>query len=145
MQSKNPHFESVVRKIFDSAPFIRSLGMQLTRLEEGSCQTELVIRPEHLQQNNIVHAGVQATMADHTAGTASGTLIGPDEIVLTVEFKINLLRPASGASLRAVARVIKPGKRLIITESDVFALSPKGEIHVARAMVTLAVVPAKGY
>ena len=66
-----------------------------------------------------MHAGVQATMADHTAGGAAATMIEPDHIVLTVEFKINLLRAAKGERLTCHSQVLKPGSRLIVVESEV--------------------------
>lgn len=74
-------------------------------------------------------------MADHTAGSAASTLIQPGQYVLTVEFKINLLRPAAGAKLRCKAQVLKPGKTLSIVESEVFTNK-----LVSKATLTLAVL-----
>ncbi len=99
-----------------------------------------MIQPKHMQQDTFIHAGVQATMADHTAGASAGTLIKGSEIVLTVEFKINLLRPAVGESLRCIAKVLRAGKTLIVSESEVYALQNGEEKLCAKAMVTLAVV-----
>ena len=102
--------------------------------------TNLIARPEHLQQDGFFHAGVQATLADHTAGAAAATLMAPGEIVLTAEFKINLLRPAQGERLRGRADVLRAGKTLTIVESSVFAQNDHQEKLVAKAMVTLALV-----
>jgi uncharacterized protein (TIGR00369 family) len=96
--------------------------------------------PKHFQQDTFIHAGVQATMADHTAGAAAGSLVKESEIVLTVEFKINLLRPAVGESLRCIAKVLRTGKTLIVAESEVYATKAGDEKLCAKAMVTLAVV-----
>ncbi len=87
-----------------------------------------------------MHAGVQATMADHTAGGAGGTLVKEGDLVLTAEFKINFLRPAIGESFRCRAMVLKPGKTLIVAESEVYANQGGTEKLVAKAIVTLAVV-----
>ena len=106
----------------------------------GWCETTLAVRPEHLQQDDLVHAGVLATLADHTAGCASGTVADPGKVVLTVEFKINFLRPAVGQQLRCRAEVLKPGRRLIVAESSVHAVNDGVEKLAAKAMVTLAVV-----
>ena len=140
MQAKCSNFAERVAAIFDQAPFIKFLGIQFKECAPGYCETFLVPEPQHLQQDDVVHAGVVATLADHTAGGAAGTLIGEDEIVLTVEFKINLLRPAKGEKLIAKAKVIKPGKNLSIAESEVWSHSKEGPKLVAKAMVTLAVV-----
>ena len=120
---------------------IAELGIELESLTLGDCHTKLRLEPKHLQQDGYVHAGVQATIADHTAGAAAATLVRPDEIVLSAEFKINLLRPAQGEILRCTSTVLKPGSRLIVVESDVEVVSPERSQRVAKGMFTLAVVP----
>lgn len=54
--------------------------------------------------------------------------------VLTVEFKVNLLAPADGKLLRAVGRVLKPGRTLTVTEAEVTAVR-NGEQRVCAHMV----------
>lgn len=137
---RNPEYEREMRRVFGEAPFIRELGIQLCDFNPGCCQTRLPLRLEHCQQDDFIHAGVQATLADHTAGMAGATLTGPGERVLTAEFKINLLRAASGQALECQARVLKPGRMLIVVESDVHAVNDEQRQLVARATVTLAVV-----
>ena len=140
MKTRNPHYREQVRAIFDKAPFIADLGLVLSDLGPGWCETVLSVVPKHLQQDGYVHAGVQATVADHTAGGAAGTLVRSNEMVLTAEFKINLLRPALGDRLRCRATVLKPGKTLIVAESEVYAVRDGKEKLVAKATVTLAPV-----
>jgi uncharacterized protein (TIGR00369 family) len=131
--------ESRVRRIFDSANFIRDLGMQLAVVEEGACEITLVPNARHQQQHGLIHAGVLATMADHTAGCAARSVVGLDEDVLTVEFKINFLRPALADRLRCRAMVLRGGKTLVVVESEVFAEKDSQERLVSKATVTLAV------
>jgi uncharacterized protein (TIGR00369 family) len=107
-------------------------------------ETRLAVRPEHQQQDGFVHAGVMATMADHTAGYAAFTLVSETQRVLTVEFKINYFKPATGDSIVCRARVINGGRRIIVSESDLFSVSNGSEKQVARAMVTLMVVGGDG-
>ncbi|MCP3962770.1 MAG: PaaI family thioesterase [bacterium] len=129
-----------LERIFSAAPFVANLGIQLTSLGPGECETRLEIGPSHLQQDGFVHAGVQATMADHTAGGAAATLIGPGEVVLTAELKINLLRAARGRTLRCLSKVLKPGSRLTVVESEVFCESEEDRKLVSKTTVTIAVV-----
>ncbi len=75
-----------LERIFNAAPFVASLGIRLVTVGPGICETELDVELRHLQQDGIVHAGVQATVADHTDGGAAATLIEPGHIVLTAEF-----------------------------------------------------------
>jgi uncharacterized protein (TIGR00369 family) len=140
LQTQNPNFRRKVAEIFESAAFIEDVGIRLGGVGVGWCETTLDILPRHLQQDGYIHAGVQATMADHTAGGAGGSIIREDEIVLSVEFKINLLRPAKGRALRCKANVLKAGRMLIVVESEVFSLDGAQEKLTAKATVTLAVV-----
>lgn len=66
-----------IQRLYQTAHFIRHLGMRLVDAGEGWCQTELEVGEQHQQQDGFIHAGVQATMADHSAGTAAATLIRP--------------------------------------------------------------------
>jgi uncharacterized protein (TIGR00369 family) len=132
-----------VQEIFRAAPFIALLGIELESVARGNCHTRLRLRPEHLQQNGVVHAGVIATIADHTAGGAAGSVLDSDSYPLTAEFNINLLRAASGEYLTCHARVLKPGRTLIVAESEVFAGDAAQPILVAKALVTLAVLASR--
>jgi len=141
MEPSSPDYREAVTRIFDTAHFVRDLGIELKEIGPGWCETLLRIERKHLQQDGVVHAGVIATMADHTAGASSASLIPVSTIVLTVEFKVNFLRPATGEALRCRAEVLKPGKMLIVSESEVYARRGEEETLVAKALVTLAVVP----
>jgi uncharacterized protein (TIGR00369 family) len=127
-----------VREIFNKGQFIQDIGLTLKDMGHGWVETRIDILPKHSQQDNIVHAGVLATMADHSAGGAAGTLLKKGQLVLTVEFKINLLRPARGDYLRCRAEVLKPGRTLTIAESEVYAVTGDESKMVAKATVTLA-------
>ena len=128
-----------VRHIFDSANFVRDLGMQLTRIEDEYCETILVPAERHRQEHGLIHAGVMATMADHTSGCAARGAVGLDCDVITVEFKVNFLRPAVADRLRCRGHVLRAGKMLVICEAEVFALKDEEEKLVSKATVTLAV------
>jgi uncharacterized protein (TIGR00369 family) len=140
METQNPNFRRKVQEIFDHAAFIDDLGIKMSGVGPGWCEATLAVLPRHLQQDGYIHAGVQATIADHTAGGAAGSLVKEDEIVLSVEFKINLLRPARGSVLRSKATVLKAGRMLIVAEAEVFAQDGAEEKLTAKATVTLAVV-----
>ncbi len=129
-----------LERIFNAAPFVASLGIRLVGVDPGICETELAVEPRHLQQDGFVHAGVQATMADHTAGGAAATLMGPGHIILTAEFKINLLRAAKGERLTCRSKVLKPGSRLIVVESEVQCENEETSKLVSKTTVSIAVV-----
>ena len=130
-----------LERIFEAAPFVANVGIRLKNIALGVCETTLDIEPRHLQQNGFVHAGVQATMADHTAGGAAATLAEPGRAVLTVEFKINLLRAAKGERLICRSEVLKPGSRLIIVESEILCENSGSSTLVSKTTASVAVLP----
>jgi len=139
MNPRRPDYATYVKSVFERAPFIRDLGIELCDLGPGWCETALTITPRLRQQDGFVHAGVTTTLADHTGGGAAGTLVGPDEIVLTSEYKIHFLRPGRADRLTCRATVLKPGSMMTIVEVEVRAL----DSLIAKMMATVAVVRAE--
>jgi uncharacterized protein (TIGR00369 family) len=120
-------------------------GYEVDRIEYGEFDTSLKVRPQHLQQDGFVHAGVIATMADHTAGYAAFTTVTEKFRILTIEFKINYFRPSNAETIVCRSKVINKGKQVIVSESEVFGVSNEGEKLVSKAMVTLMAVPASRF
>ena len=144
MQARNAGFRTEIERIFGGAGFIPSLGLRLVDCDPGWCETELDLRPEHLQQDGYVHAGVQATIADHTGGAAAATLMAEGQRVLTIEFKINLLRPGEGDRLLCRAEVLRPGRSVTVSESSVFGVQGGTRMLISKATVTLACLAVPG-
>ena len=63
--------------------------------------------------------------------------------ILTAEFKTSLLRPAQGESLECLAHVIKPGRQVMFTEAEVYAIAAGERKLVAKASATMMVVKSK--
>ena len=137
MKGAGPAAENVER-IFYQANFIRDLEIRLDKASNGVCETSLVVQDRFLQQHGFIHGGVIATMADHTAGGAARSVSG-DKDVLTVEFKINYLRPAIGDRLRCTATMLRAGKTVIVAEALVYAINAGKETLVAKLTETLFV------
>lgn len=83
MEAKNPDYRQVIERGFKTAAFVNDIGITLLDCGLGWCESSISILPRHLQQGGVVHAGVQATIADHTAGAAATTLLDRDQFVLT--------------------------------------------------------------
>ena len=123
--------------------FVKHCGIRLVALERGRGESRLEITENHSQQDRFVHAGVMATMADHTAGYAGFSMVPEDRRILTMEFKINYLRPVAGSSLVCRSRVIKEGRKVLVAESEIYDLRDGTEKLVAKALVTLMAVRAE--
>jgi acyl-coenzyme A thioesterase PaaI-like protein len=68
----------------------------------------------------------------------------PDRDVLTVEFKVNLLSPASGERFRATGQVVRTGRTLTVCSAEVVAWADGSEPKPAALMqaMMMAVAPA---
>ena len=131
----NDRFEYLAKDYRQGFP--AHCGFKVDRVGSGIFETRLAVKAMHRQQDGFVHAGVMATMADHTAGYAAFTLVPENQRILTIEFKINYFKPALGDALFCRSRVVHPGKKIIVSESEVFSLHKSSEKLVAKAMVTL--------
>lgn len=69
--------------------------------------------------------------------------MGAEDSILTVEYKLNIVAPGSGETLIARARVLRPGRTLSVTRSDVFAIQGGEETLCAAAQVTLMRLPGR--
>jgi uncharacterized protein (TIGR00369 family) len=124
-----------------SRGFIRFCGLGGVNVEWGRFVSTVKIEECHRQQDGFIHAGVMATMADHTAGYSAFTTVPEGIQILTIEFKINFLRPAFGESLICDSRVIREGRQIIVAESEVSDVRDGEQVLVAKATVTLMGVP----
>ena len=95
------------------------------------------------QQHRFVHGGVVGMIADSAAGYAAMTMVPADASVLTVEFKMNLLAPADGDQLIARGPAVRPGRTLIVTKAEVFALKDGQETLCALMQQTIMVMRGK--
>lgn len=121
-----------------------TIGATLSYVRPGEVAIDLPVQPELSQQNGYVHAGVITTIADSSCGYAALTLAPPGVDVLSVEFKVNLLSPATGDRLQARGRVLRAGRTITVCACDVFALVGSEEKHVATMLATIISVPSAG-
>ena len=109
------------------------LGIEVLSAEKGEARLRLVAQDQHLNPSGTVHGGAIATLIDTSMGEAVALTVG-DRVPATVEIKVNYLEPAKPGGLIATARVLRPGKRFLVLESEVIQ-EEDGE-HVAFATAT---------
>ena len=136
-QPQDPEFESRVRESFARQRVMQLIGAMLSRIEPGAIDISLPFREDLTQQNGFIHAGIVTTIADSACGYAAYTLMPAGASVLSVEFKVNLLRPAAGEILLAEAQVIKPGNTLTVTRADVYARAGERTTLIATMLATM--------
>lgn len=144
-QSPNPNYKELVADKLSKNLFTQAIGFEMQHVEPGKTSGQLVIQPQHQQQNGFVHGGVLLTLSDIVAGFAAFTMVQDHEHVVTAEIKVSCLRPATGEALYAVGYVIKPGKQIHFCESEVYAIDNGEKKLVAKSSSSMAVVRQQGY
>ena len=133
----NPNYAADVRESFERQIFMRYLGATLATIEPGMVHIALPYSGELVQQNGYLHAGAISSIADSACGYAAFTLMPAGASVLSIEFKVNLLSPAEGERFVAEAQVIRAGKTLMVTRSEVYAYRNTARKHVATMLATM--------
>ena len=143
-EPKNPDYRAIATATFDGQRAMQSLGMSIARLEPGEVDLAMPYSPAWTQQNGFVHAGVITAGLDTACGIAAFTLMPANSDILTVEFKTNLLAPASGDRFVFRARVVKPGRTLTVCDAQAFAEHGGAENLIATMTGTLMALPRRG-
>ena len=134
-QPRNPSFAEEIKQSFAKQTIMSLIGAELSRVEPGIVEITLPYRADLAQHHGYLHAGVVTTIADSACGYAAYSLMPPKSEVLSVEFKVNLLRPAKGEVFMAAAEVVKSGKTLTVARADVFGLDQSGRRELIATML----------
>ena len=135
LRASDPDFARRVRSSFDAQAYMRLIGARLERVEPGAVDVALDFRGDLTQQDGFLHAAVIAGIADSACGYAAYTLMPADSRVLSVEFKVNLLRPAKGERFVAEARVLRSGRTISVVRADVRAFDESAAGKIVATML----------
>ena len=140
----DPNFAVRVCASFAKQNAMELIQASMPLIENGRTEIHLPHWAGVEQQHGFVHGGVVGMIADSAAGYAAMTMVSATDSVLTVEFKMNLVAPADGEKLIARGKVVRPGKTLIITQAEVFAVNGEKETLCALMQQTIMVMHGKG-
>ncbi|NBU42847.1 MAG: PaaI family thioesterase [Betaproteobacteria bacterium] len=131
-----------VHKSFVRQGMMQHLGARLLRVESGLVEVALPYSERVTQQQGGFHGGAMGALADIAAGYAALTVVEADQEVTTVEYKINFLAGFRDGELRATGRVIRRGRRIIVTTAEVSHHAADGRVSDCALMQqTIAPVP----
>ena len=139
-QTNNSELFKRIESSFLRQGMMQNLGARLLRVEPGLCEVSLPHSDRVSQQQGSFHGGAMGTLADIAGGYAALTTAPPDMEVTTVEYKINFLASFTSGELRAVGRVVKAGKRIIVTTAEVVHVDASGK-QTACAVMQQTIVP----
>jgi uncharacterized protein (TIGR00369 family) len=105
----------------EDIPFSQLLGMRLTDIDSGKARVELTVElPKLANPLGWLHGGAITSLADYAMGMSFLSKLSDDEVITTVELKMNLLKGSKqGDHLVAIAQVIKLGRTLGYSEVEI--------------------------
>lgn len=110
-----------VRDSFARQQAMALVGATLAKVEPGLVEIALPYAPNITQQHGFVHAGVIAMVVDSACGYSALSMMGPGGGILSVEFKMNMLRPALGERFTARGRVVRAGRTMTVCQGEAIA------------------------
>ena len=121
---------------------MQQLGARLDRVETGEVDIALPYSDRVTQQQGGFHGGAMGALADIAGGYAGLTVLPEGMEIVTVEYKINFLASFQGGEIRATGRVLKGGKRVVVTSAEVVHVDEAGKVSPCAVMQqTLVPVP----
>jgi len=139
MEPRDPNFAARVRASFAKQRLMTTIGAELTEVQPGRVTLRLPFRDDLTQQHGFLHAGAIAALADSACGYAALSMMPDGAGVLSIEFKVNMLSPATGDAVVARGEVIRAGKTVMVCRADVFSVAEGKEKLVAAMQGTMMV------
>jgi uncharacterized protein (TIGR00369 family) len=134
-----------VQASFVRQGLMQHLGARLLRVEPGLCEVALPYSDRVTQQQGGFHGGAMGALADIAGGYAGLTVLPAGMEVTTVEYKVNFLAAFRDGELRATGRVLKGGKRIIVTMAEVRHVAADGKVTDCAVMQQTLVPVAQTY
>ena len=128
-----------IKQSFEKQGLMQTLGARLTEVEKGQVKITCEFSEALTEQNGFFHAGVATSIVDSACGYAALTMMPENVEVLTIEFKVNFLKPAQTPKLIAIGKVLQSGKTLTVCEGYVY--DSNEDKLIARMTATMIAVP----
>lgn len=113
-----------IKTSFDKQGLMKTLNAKLLAVEKGLVKISCTFSDALTQQHGYFHAGVATSIVDSACGYAALTMMPENIEVLTVEFKVNFMKPAKTDKLITIGKVLQAGKTLTVCK-DLFLTKMK--------------------
>lgn len=127
-----------IKQSFDKQGLMKTLNAQLIVVEKGQVKITCEFSEALTQQYGYFHAGVATSIVDSACSYAGLTMMPDNAEVLTVEFKVNFMKPAKTDKLIAIGKVLQSGRTLTVCEGYVY--DSKEEKRIAKMTATMIAV-----
>ena len=123
-----------VEAIGSSSAFGRLLGLEILKAEGGEALLSLKMHDGLRNLHGKLHGGALFSLIDTAMGQASHSLGDGSPNSVTLECKVNYIRPVTDGELLCRAWVVHGGRRTQVLEAEVH----QGDKLIAKAQATFA-------
>lgn len=109
-----------IDELFHRVRYAKLVGIEIDEVSRGFVKMHLDARDELRQVNDVLHGGSVASLIDTAAAFAVITLLDDGQSATTSDLTIHYLRPLATGRVSAEARVLRPGRRLLVVTVEVF-------------------------
>jgi uncharacterized protein (TIGR00369 family) len=123
----------------EQPPFALLIGAQIVSASADQVEAELVVRPELLNRNGVLHGGAILAVADNLGGTAAFVNLGAHQGTTTMESKTNFFRAIPpGDLVRFVCIPLHKGAKTMVFQTSVYRGDGKLAAVVTQTQIVLS-------
>ena len=137
----DPNVTSAIENSFAKQGLMTTIGAELHLVASGEVRLRINARESLTQHHGFLHAGIIGTILDSSCGWASQTLMPLGTEVLTVEYKLNLLRPAAGSNFEGRGTVVRAGTTLTAAEAAFYTIDDPDRLIATMTATLIGVRP----
>ena len=137
----DPNITSAITDSFAKQGLMATIGAELHLVASGEVRLRINANESLTQHHGFLHAGIIGTILDSSCGWASQTLMPLGTEVLTVEYKLNLLRPAAGEHFEGRGTVVRAGTTLTVAEAVFYTIDDPDRLIATMTATLIGVRP----
>ncbi|AZB27078.1 MULTISPECIES: PaaI family thioesterase [Chryseobacterium] len=131
--------KKLITDSFNRSETLKFYKAELLEVESGFVSIKIPKMEMMTRKAGMFNGAMIASLVDVSSGYAAVSHYPEDCYVVTVELKVNYLRPAMGDALVSKSYVIKGGAKISVIRTEIYVQSEgsDSESHVATSLVTM--------
>ncbi|MFO8056175.1 MAG: PaaI family thioesterase, partial [bacterium] len=117
---RNPDLEKLVAAAVNDSPFYKHVSMRVREFTDTGSVMEMEVGDEHKNLWGTMHGGALSALADSSCGTAITQIMSGEEKVVTLDLRVQFLKPVTKGTLVSYGKVVHKSGRHVISECEVF-------------------------
>lgn len=135
----HPDKKQLMIDSFNRSEMLKFYNATLETVEKDFVSIKIPKQSMMTRKAGMFNGGVMASLVDVSSGYAAVSHYEDDCYVVTVELKVNYLRPAIGDFLLSKSYVVKGGRKIVVVRTEIYVLQEvtNKESHVATSLITM--------